>query len=262
MKYIELNDLEDNKEYRELIPRPSENQMKLLQNDINKRGIEVPIKMNEKNVILDGYTRFDIAKKFKINKVKAEIVKFDTVLEEKEYVIRKGLLRRHLTSAQRTIIALELEKIYKKINKIKHKKTIPKKGQKGFQKSNDVFSKNNTLSKGSVRDTVAKQVGVSSASIHTAESVKKIDEILKNPEGREQVIKEWEDAKAGKTSVKHVQETVNELKAYEEGKPISSPPICDCCNNDPSIKRIKKNVCKACFIKISKLTKTDKKTTG
>ena len=73
--------------------RPEE--LGALEKDILERGIMVPIEVDEKGHILDGHSRFKIAKKHGI-KYKEVTRRFKTEEEKKEHILKMNLLRRHL----------------------------------------------------------------------------------------------------------------------------------------------------------------------
>ena len=88
------------KKYKAMFPRPDEEQYELMKADIRGVGQHVPIAVNSKGVILDGYTRYQICQELKI-KPKIAVMDFKTKHEEMMFIISANLTRRHLTSWQR-----------------------------------------------------------------------------------------------------------------------------------------------------------------
>lgn len=95
-KQIEISINED---YFDAVPRPNKSQRKALKESIKREGLLDPIIVNEKGVILDGYTRYEICQELSITP-KYEIKKFKTKTEEKQYVITSNMRRRHLNDFQ------------------------------------------------------------------------------------------------------------------------------------------------------------------
>ena len=73
--------------------RPEEYQA--LEADIKKRGVLVPVEVDEKGNILDGYNRVEIASKHDL-KYKTITRYFKTEEEKREHIIKLNLCRRHL----------------------------------------------------------------------------------------------------------------------------------------------------------------------
>ncbi len=89
-----------NKEYYDLVPRPSKIDYKSLKNSIENDGQQLPIIVNQNGVILDGHTRNDICKELGINPI-FEVMKFDDEFDEKRFVITANLSRRSLNLFQK-----------------------------------------------------------------------------------------------------------------------------------------------------------------
>lgn len=73
-----------------------------LARDIKKRGILVPLVAKGDGTLLAGHNRLLIAKTLKINTVPVQFIEGRLTLDqEKEYIIKDNLLRRHLKPAER-----------------------------------------------------------------------------------------------------------------------------------------------------------------
>ncbi|MBI5798374.1 MAG: ParB N-terminal domain-containing protein [Candidatus Yonathbacteria bacterium] len=76
-----------------VVSKPEE--YKALKKDIKKRGVLVPVEVDEKGDVLDGYNRVAIAKKLGLS-FKTITRHFKTEEEKHEHVIKLNLARRHL----------------------------------------------------------------------------------------------------------------------------------------------------------------------
>ena len=102
-------------EYFDSVPRPIEDERKLLKEDINIKGVEETIKVNPQGEVLDGHTRIEICEELgwktidgKLIKPKFDIREFDTKQEEREYVIKTNLMRRQLNAFQKVRLVARL----------------------------------------------------------------------------------------------------------------------------------------------------------
>lgn len=208
-------------EYKELIPRPTEEDKDVLRQDIKKNGIKIPIVINEDNVLIDGYTRNDIAKGLGFEEVPVEIRGFKDKREETYFIFQVNSFRRHYTTAQRVVMALKLlefEKEKAKKRQREHGKTAP-------GKTKTIVGHEPTTVSGKARDIVAKQTGLSSK---TLQSGIKIDAVIKNlkDEPKKDVLKKcWNDAVAGKKSVKSVYRKAKKFDEEESQKPKKRPNV-------------------------------------
>jgi N6-adenosine-specific RNA methylase IME4 len=172
-----------NSEYLYLVPRPTDEEYRSLEADIVEKGRAIePIKVNSKNEILDGYTRYDICKKHSLP-FDIKLMEFSSVLDEKIYVVETNLLRRNLT----VYVRLEQQKSTAKLYEEKAKK------QQGTR--TDLTSVQNCIKAESidVGAIIAKKVGVGRTTYY---EFKKIDE-----EGTEE---QKQSARCGKESISRV----------------------------------------------------------
>lgn len=257
---LPIGEIKIKEEYKELVPRPATEEYDKLKNDIKERGIEEPVVINQSYVLVDGYTRYQIAEELNIDRIPVQQRNFETCFDEQSYVIRKVIMRRNLTSAQKADIAIKLLEVEKKRAKERKKATFPKKGQKGFQKNNDMFPENNTLEKGSSRDKVTKEVGISPKTLKTALDVKQIERILEKPKHIEAVKDVWKDILAGDKPVKEANDMIEEFKSEESGEekpeeskePIKESDVPECvkCGKEGRTRII--ILCGDCFDTIQK----------
>jgi DNA modification methylase len=128
------NNLAVNLEYLRLIPRMASEQYEALKADIAEKGIRVPITVNREYIILDGYSRHQIAKELCINEVPIEYESFSDPFDEKEYVITVNTKRRQMTNGELAAAACELMANEAARAKARQAENAPRSGQKGFQK--------------------------------------------------------------------------------------------------------------------------------
>ncbi len=105
-----------NKNYEKMFPRPNVIEYKSIKEDIKKNGQHIPIYINKKNEILDGYTRQQICRELKI-KPKTELKELKSELEEINFILSVNFARRHLTEYQKYLACAYLEEYALKFNK-------------------------------------------------------------------------------------------------------------------------------------------------
>ena len=96
--------------YREMVPPLGEKEKEALKSDIQKNGLHYPGIINKDGVLLDGHHRYDACKELGLE-FPCTTKYFNDDLDEAEFVISINLLRRHLNTYQRTVLAINLEKI-------------------------------------------------------------------------------------------------------------------------------------------------------
>jgi len=93
-------DFKINQEYFNAIPRPTKDEYNALDMKLIERGQMEPIIVNNKMVILDGHTRFNLLTQ-RGKKVKYVVKVFDNEKDEWSYVIESNVMRRQLNKFQR-----------------------------------------------------------------------------------------------------------------------------------------------------------------
>ena len=83
----------------QLFPSLRKEEYDALSKDIEKRGVMVPVEVDEDGNILDGHHRVEIAERLGL-KYKTIVRKFKTEGEKREHVIKLNLCRRHLSDWQ------------------------------------------------------------------------------------------------------------------------------------------------------------------
>ena len=123
MAYIDIKDLKVNKEFEDLLPVLTPEELEKLENSILQYGMLDPIKIWEEPntgewIIIDGHNRYNILKKHKIGwhywqdyKIMGEL---ETREDVKQWMLEQQLGRRNLTETER----------YEIVQKFKSKRQI------------------------------------------------------------------------------------------------------------------------------------------
>lgn len=107
-----------NEEFRKLIPALSNEEFAQLERNCLQDGIRDAIVVWN-DTIIDGHNRYEIAKKHGLE-FRTESKDFDTEGDVKEWMIMHQFGRRNLSNYQRSILALELEEVFRE--KVKESK--------------------------------------------------------------------------------------------------------------------------------------------
>lgn len=100
-------------EFRMLIPKPSNAELDLLEDDLKTHGCRNPlIVWRQENILLDGHNRKDICRWNDIP-FQLSYQDFDSRDDAKAWVIRNQLGRRNLSSYTRATLALQMEDIFR-----------------------------------------------------------------------------------------------------------------------------------------------------
>ena len=113
---VKIKKLKVNSEYERLVPPLSKEDYDNLVKSIVKDGVQIPIIVNRKHVILDGHTRYRICQKYKIP-FETMIKHFEDPLEEKKFVIESNLHRRSLNKSQKAMLAVSLLEVEEELAK-------------------------------------------------------------------------------------------------------------------------------------------------
>ncbi|MFA6270017.1 MAG: DNA methyltransferase [Candidatus Paceibacterota bacterium] len=213
-------ELEVQKNYRELVPRPSEEDYQRLKESMARDGFDwaKPIVVNEDLVVLDGHTRLQIARELGLEWVYAITKDVGDHYAEKLYIIQRNLDQRHLNKAQLVELGLKLEEIEQDKAKERQRlagelygKSHPKLGQESGRDSNgdsngSKLSQNSeqALNQGKALEHAARQVGVSRDTLWKGKKIKQAAQT--DP----QIAKSWDKAKQGKASVNQVYQEIQD----------------------------------------------------
>ena len=158
MKQIEIKE-----EFKKLIPPLTKEEYKQLEDNCLEEGIREKIILWN-NYIIDGHNRYNIAKQWNLE-FETESKSFSSEEAVKEWMILNQFGRRNLSNYQRSVLALELQEVFKeKAQKSKAKKVSH------FRNTGEVLA---TLPKPDTRKELSK---VAQVGERTLDKVKKIQE--------------------------------------------------------------------------------------
>lgn len=215
---IKLTDIVLKDEYKNLIPRPIPEEYEDIKKSIQETGIEVPVILNPQKILIDGYTRYQIASESKIQEIPFETKSFSSEQEERNFIIRRNLKRRHLNTMQKSEIGIKLMAQIQEDameRQRTHGGTAPgkKKTLVGSQPTTD----------GKVVEIVAKQIHISDKTLKQRNKIERIREQIKdNPEQLQYFETRITDALAGKIPFVDLYRTAKELEDNGFG-PKSNP---------------------------------------
>jgi N6-adenosine-specific RNA methylase IME4 len=195
-----------NENFKRLIPALTQEEYKQLEDNILKEGIREKI-ITWNGYIIDGHNRYEISQKWGLD-CQSESMQFKDEDEVKEWMILNQFGRRNLSNYQRSVLALELEGLFRE--KAKEKQKLSE--GKGIQKSEDLKEP---------EFVTIKEVGkLASVSHDTIAKVKKIQE--KAPEEVKQKLS------TGEVSINQVYqeikkeekkaERIQQIEDIEQGK--------------------------------------------
>lgn len=125
-----LQELIFNEKYYKMVPRPTPDEWHALDQSIARNGLHEPIVINEKGVILDGYTRYEICQNRGIS-VMTTTKSFETPEQELRYVLEVNATRRQLNAFQRVELWYPIFEIYREDSKHNNNWRLPSKGPLG-----------------------------------------------------------------------------------------------------------------------------------
>jgi DNA modification methylase len=148
-------DLKINPEFKKLIPPLSQEEFTQLENNCLEEGIRDAI-VTWKGYIIDGHNRYEIVTRWGIEYKTIE-KHFDSEQDVKEWMILNQFGRRNLSNYQRSVLALELEDVFKakaKEKEFERKTTFQKSEKSNIEPVNSIkeISKVANVS----HDTIAK----------------------------------------------------------------------------------------------------------
>ena len=192
MAYVDIKDLVVDKEFEELLPVLSPEELEKLENSILQYGMLDPIKIWQDPdtgewIIIDGHNRYNILKKHNIDwhywqdyKIMAEL---ETREDVKQWMLEQQLGRRNLSDAEKYEIVQKFKSVFQK--KAKENQSL---GGKGLA----------NLPKVDTRKEMAKAIGVSEG------TYRKLDTVMQS--GNEELKQQLREKK------------VSTDKAYQEIK--------------------------------------------
>ncbi|KJU84694.1 DNA methylase N-4/N-6 [Candidatus Magnetobacterium bavaricum] len=219
-------------DYKRIVPRPTQEEFKSLKEDILANGIKMPLILNDKYELIDGYSRYEVATQSQMAEVPTIIYEFTDESKEKDFIIQVNLHRRHLTSAHKAEIALKLLEFEKEKarqrqidagqyghlggrgNTSENEQDIENIGSKTLITTQGIggLDGNQGSNGGRSLDKAARAASISK---NTLIKVQKIKEVAESNEG---VSKEWDKALSGKCGVNQVYKMVRDIYQTEKKK--------------------------------------------
>jgi hypothetical protein len=217
IRMVPRTELQRQKNYLELVPRPNDEEYQQLKGDIKRDGLNsaLPLVVNDDEVVLDGYTRLQIVDELELEWVYVKTQEFEDHFAEKMFIIKTNLRRRHLNNAQRIelgekLLEIEQEKAREKqrLAGESYGKSHPKQSQESSGNGNgsklpQKFGEADKHS-GEAMESAARQVGVS------RETLRKGIKIKQAAQTDPQIAKSWDKAKQGKASVNQVYQEIKD----------------------------------------------------
>ncbi len=163
--------LKIDEDYLDLVPRPTNEERQILKFSIMDDGQHMPIIANRKHIILDGHTRSEICEELHI-KPKYIIKNFDSVEDERKFVILSNLARRNLSKFQKIELAWE---IYDNEKKRAYDRVCWKNNPDLVnldKKSGKIISAKQKIKEGNAMEIFAKYMGTGHTVIHQIEWLK------------------------------------------------------------------------------------------
>ena len=184
------------------MPRPTEDEYRLLKEDVQAHGVHTPVVVNPAHELLDGYTRAQVAGELGIADLLVKVDPPRDPLTEREYVIRANLTRRHLTGSQKDKLGLALRDIGKE-RAAQRQIDAGKRGKEGGRghKKTEGETLAQDLAQGFDNGRELEKAGKAVA--RSPESLRKADRIeraiIEHPEWAE-LKTQWEQAQLGNDS--------------------------------------------------------------
>jgi DNA modification methylase len=147
-----MQNLSINPELKSLIPPLTAEEFKQLETNVLAEGIREPI-ITWQGTIVDGHNRYELAQMYDLP-FKVKEMAFASMEDCKEWMIRNQFGRRNLSNYQRSVLALELESVFK----AKAKENLKSSGEM-FGKGKQISA--NPIEKVETRQELAKVANVS-----------------------------------------------------------------------------------------------------
>lgn len=102
IKQMAVEEIQANPQNSIYFIRESDEYFRRLREDIEKRGVVVPLLVKKDGMLLSGHNRLSIAREIGLRFVPVQIVQEElTERQEQEFIINDNLLRRHLSNEER-----------------------------------------------------------------------------------------------------------------------------------------------------------------
>lgn len=220
---IPITDLVRRKNYLDLVPRPTPEEYQQLKDDIAQNGLDptYPVVVNEDSMVLvDGYTRVQIAEELGIQEVSVIFREFRDHLEEKLFVLKSTLKRRHLIMAQKAALYVQVLAVEEEMARARQRQAGDrnlKQNAKSQKLSGDSKISPVDLNSGQPekKGRAAKIVAANATIGH--DTLSKAKKIIVTAQTDPEIADAWDKAQQGQGSVNSVYQQVKEKE--EQTKP-------------------------------------------
>lgn len=165
IKQMAVEEIQANPQNSIYFIRESDEYFRRLREDIEKRGVVVPLLVKKDGMLLSGHNRLSIAREIGLRFVPVQIVQEElTERQEQEFIINDNLLRRHLSNEERIrlykLLFPEFDDVISAGKRGGDKKSAEFKSTKnGEENQNDNVSlKNSVAKKSPARSTPANTI--------------------------------------------------------------------------------------------------------
>jgi N6-adenosine-specific RNA methylase IME4 len=201
-----------NENFKRLIPALTQEEYKQLEDNILKEGIREKI-ITWNGYIIDGHNRYEISQKWGLD-CQSESMQFKDEDEVKEWMILNQFGRRNLSNYQRSVLALELEGLFREKAKESKSEKISH-----FRNTGEIVQKSEPSEK-----TIHKISNIANVSHDTIAKVKKIQE--KAPEevkqklttGEVSINQAYQEIKKAEKKAERIELIEQQIEDIEQGK--------------------------------------------
>jgi len=209
-----IEDIKYKEDYKKIIPRPTATERTALETDIYQNGIQQPLTLNKEGVLLEGYTRYDIAAKLGHKNVPFETLNFPNKTAEEEFIIRTNMHRRHLNAAQKGLVATKLLDVEQKLAKIRRDSNLKQSTDKGSKP---------LTKKGRATEILAARMGIGEKTVIRSNKINKIMNKLQKEENLTKLKATYNDALEGKVTLDKLYHLARQFEDIEDGVEEKKP---------------------------------------
>ena len=194
-----------------LFPVISEEEREALKEDIQEKGILIPLVLNQDNTLLGGHIRYSIAKELGFDKVPVRYV--SEKLDEEEaikFMIRDNLLRRQLTKEQK-----------KELIKRLYGKELYEDRRGGDRKTEKATVK------GSIAEKIEKETGIPTGTAKGIVSEIRKEKQLKKESKEKVLIRDVKKSKKYLDFIKNNLHALEKAKLIQKGELVEAIDVCD-----------------------------------
>jgi N6-adenosine-specific RNA methylase IME4 len=199
-----------NEDFKRLIPALTQEEYKQLEDNILKEGIREKI-ITWNSYIIDGHNRYEISQKWNLD-FETESKHFDNENAVREWMILNQFGRRNLSNYQRSVLALELEDVFKE---------KAKERQKGGQGGILLSQKSDEANEVSTKKELAKVANVSHDTISKVKHIeaKATPEVKqKLSTGEVSINQVYQEIKKEEKKAERIELIEQQIEDIEQGK--------------------------------------------